>query len=293
MPPTPAPRVVGHQSASRVGERGYGRLADAHRERRSFADSIRTPHGATFNQQNYMQNENKMFQSNSGAQEQGTSRSLGGRQQMRGSGGISQSGSTMDRGVYGIGSSGMGGGYSMGGYGMGMGMGMGMFPLMSGMLGNGIVSQLYSLQYTVQTLTYMWHMANMNSHAVVQAYHRALESFKDIVVKIRTSEFRRIVQRKSRRSKLFQFLFIVASSALFAAAVKVIQYYLSLGPHNGLLTNFSAFGSGYGGGYGYSGGLATTSPQQKAVSTTSGAPAAASTATPVSTPMSITGPASS
>ena len=97
-----------------------------------------------------------MFQSNSGAQEQGTSRSLGGRQQMRGSGGISQSGSTMDRGVYGIGSSGMGGGYSMGGYGMGMGMGMGMFPLMSGMLGNGIVATILSAVHSRLTYMCIW-----------------------------------------------------------------------------------------------------------------------------------------
>ena len=175
---------------------------------------------------------------------------------------------------------------------MGIGMGMGMFPMMSGMLGNGIVSQLYSLQYTVQSLTYMWHMAYMNSHTVVQGYHRALESYKDIVMKIRTSEFRRVVQRKCRRSKLFQFLFVVASSALFAAAIKLIQYYLSAGPRNGLLTNFSSFGagSGYGvgGAYGgYSGGL-TTAPQQHQQ-----VPVAASTAPAIAAaaPAAVPGPA--
>ena len=46
---------------------------------------------------------------------------------------------------------------------------------------------------------------------------------------------------------------------------------------------------GYGGGYGYSGGLTTASHQQKAVSATPAAPAVASTAMPVLTP----GPTSS
>ena len=136
--------------------------------------------------------------------------------------------------------SGMGG---MGGmYGMGMGMSMGMFPMMSGMLGNGLISRLYSLQYMVQSLTYMWHMAHMNSHVLVQAYHDALQKYQDILMMIRTSEFRRVIQRKCKKSRLFQFLFVVASSALAAAAVKLIQYYLS-SPRNDLLTTG---GMGYG-----------------------------------------------
>lgn len=288
MPPTPSPRLVGQHSAPRVSEREIGRRAYSHRERKSFADSICSPHGATSNQQKYVNNERGSGRFSRGVQEPGTSRSMGGRQAMRGSVGMSHAGSTTNGGGYGMGGYSMGGGYGMGGYGMGMGMGM--FPLMSGMLGNGIVSQLYSLQYTVQSLSYMWQMAYMNSHSVVQAYHRALESYKDMLMKIRTSEFRRIVQRKSRRSRLFQFLFVVASSALFAAAIKLIQYYLSVGPRNGLLANFSAFGGGYGSGYGYSGGL-TTAPQQQPTMSASTAPAVASATLSTAAPMSMPEPA--
>jgi hypothetical protein len=131
---------------------------------------------------------------------------------------------------YGVGAGGYGGGMggsSMGGmYGMGMGMGMmgGMFPMMSGMLGNGLISRLYSLQYTVQSVTYMWHMAQMNSHVIVQAYYDSLERFNSILMAIRTSEFRRVIQRKCRKSQLFRLLFMLAASALCAAAVKLLQY---------------------------------------------------------------------
>ena len=151
----------------------------------------------------------------------------------------------------------MGGMGGMGGmYGMGMGMSMGMFPMMSGMLGNGLISRLYSLQYMVQSLTYMWHMASMNSHLLVQAYHDALKRYQDILMKIRTSEFRRVIQRKCKKSRLFQFLFVVASSALAAAAVKLIQYLL-LSPRNDLLT----MGTGMGlSGSSYYGRPALTGP---------------------------------
>jgi hypothetical protein len=152
------------------------------------------------------------------------------------------------------GMSGMGG---MGGmYGMGMGMSMGMFPMMSGMLGNGLISRLYSIQYMVQSLTYMWHMASMNSHLLVQGYHDALKRYNEILMQIRTSEFRRVIQRKCKKSRLFQFLFVLASSALAAAAVKLIQYYLA-SPRNDLLT----MGTGMGlGGYDYGSRRALTTP---------------------------------
>ncbi len=144
------------------------------------------------------------------------------------------------------------------GMGMGMGMGMNSLSMLSlgamggmGMASSGPLSWIYSLNYFITSVGHMANIVGMNSHAIMAAYHSAYASLMEIITRVRTSEIRRILQRKCRRSRLFRYLFIVACSGLCGAALKVVHLYW------GYLTQarlpYSYGGSGYGSGYGGSG----------------------------------------
>ena len=114
----------------------------------------------------------------------------------------------------------------MGGYGMGMGMGMmgmGMNPML-GML-NGPMTLIYSLNYLVMSLGQVMEVLGMNAHTIMHLYRTAFEAYQQIAERIRTSETRRWLQRKCKKSRLLRFLLVVASCAVVGSGIKVIQYY--------------------------------------------------------------------
>ncbi len=161
------------------------------------------------------------------------------------------------------------------GMGMGMGMGMNSLSMLSlgamggmGMASSGPLSWIYSLNYFITSVGHMANIVGMNSHALMAAYHSAYATLKDIITRIRTSELRRILQRKCRRSRLFRFLFIAACSGLCGAALKVVHLYWGYLTQARLPYSYGGGGyggyggSGYGGygGYGYGGAQRAIAP---------------------------------
>ena len=156
------------------------------------------------------------------------------------------------------------GGMGMGGMGGSMGM-MGMMSMMpfmgGGMGGGGPMSWIYSLNYFVSSVGHMMALVGMNSQALMGVYHNAFSSYQQIVQRVKTSEIRRIIQRKCKRSRLFKFLFTTAVAGLVGAAVKVVQAYigyqsrarLTNGPYGASSGGYGSYG-GSNGGYGGYGG---------------------------------------
>lgn len=137
-----------------------------------------------------------------------------------------------------MGMGGMGGmGMPMGGYGMGMGMPMGMgmgmgmggMGMMGGPLGllSGPLSLIYSLNFFMASLGQVMDVLGMNSHAILHAYRQAHQRFVDAVEAVKTSEARRWLQRKCRKSPLFRLLLVLAAGALVGSAVKAIETYVA------------------------------------------------------------------
>jgi len=129
------------------------------------------------------------------------------------------------------------GGY--GGMGMGMGMGMGyggmggmgyygggMMNPMMGIL-SGPLSLIYSINYLIGSLGQIMELLGMNSQALLQTYRTAYDAYIRVVEQIRTSETRRWLQRKCKKSALLRFLLVTASCAVVAAAMRVLGSYLS------------------------------------------------------------------
>lgn len=150
-------------------------------------------------------------------------------------------------GNMGMGSLGMSSMSSLGMLSM-MGMGMGSLGAQSGPL-----SWIYSLNYFITSIGHMATVLGMNSHALLAAYQSAYAGLHSIITRIRTSEMRRVIQRKCKRSSLFRFLFIAACSTLGGAALKIIHTYWGyfsnarLG-YAGSGYSGSSYGNPYGGG---------------------------------------------
>jgi len=161
-------------------------------------------------------------------------------------------------GGYGMGGAGYGGmgGYGMGmgmmgGYGMGMGMmGMGMGMGMNPMLGilNGPMTLIYSLNYLVMSLGQVMEVLGMNAHTIMHLYRTAFEAYQQIAERIRTSETRRWLQRKCKKSRLLRFLLVVASCAVVGSGLKVIQYYFDWRRRKLIGSGYSTSSAHSGGG---------------------------------------------
>mmetsp|Transcript_21270 Transcript_21270/g.35628 ORF Transcript_21270/g.35628 Transcript_21270/m.35628 type:complete len:278 (+) Transcript_21270:134-967(+) len=115
--------------------------------------------------------------------------------------------------MYGMGGMGYGGG--MMGYGMGYGMG--------GMMG-GPMAILYSINYFIAMIGQLTAMLGMSSQAVWHLFGIAKEALIKLEKIIRTSEFRRWLQRKSRKSPLLRYLFVVSSMLLTSQVIRLARY---------------------------------------------------------------------
>lgn len=151
-------------------------------------------------------------------------------------------------------SSGYGGGGGMGMGSMGMGMGsmssLGMLSMMGmGMggigAGSGPLSWIYSINYFITSVGHMVSVLGMNSHALLRAYQAAHTAILGLVTHIRTSEMRRVLQRKCKRSTLLRFLFVAGCSTLCGAALKILHLYWSYFRTGRI--GYAAGGAGLGG----------------------------------------------
>lgn len=146
--------------------------------------------------------------------------------QQQGTPGAGYSSQPMGSGYGGMMGGGYGGGMGYGGMGYGgMGMGMmGMNPMM-GIL-SGPMSLIYSLNFFIASLGQIMEVLGMNAHVIINLYRTTYEAYRQIVERIRTSESRRWLQRKCKKSRLLRWLLIVASCAVVGSAVKVVQFYV-------------------------------------------------------------------
>jgi hypothetical protein len=105
-------------------------------------------------------------------------------------------------------------GYGYGMYGMGMGMyGYGMGPL----------HFIQNINHFVMSIGYFFDLLGVGCHALVEGYYALVEILKKIEKKIRTSEFRRWIQMKSKQSKLLRFIFIFSSMAIAVQVTKLFK----------------------------------------------------------------------
>lgn len=119
-------------------------------------------------------------------------------------------------GMYGGGMNGGYGGYGGGMYGMGMGMGMS--PMMMGPF-----SWIYSLNNMIHSIPMMMDVLGMNSQMLLKILNQVYAMLTNICKMIKTSQFRRFLQQKSKRSKVLRVIFIVVSMGLASQAVRLVK----------------------------------------------------------------------
>lgn len=115
-------------------------------------------------------------------------------------------------------------GYGGMGYGgMGMGMGMGMGYGMNMLSPENPLSWLYSLNYMFISLNQIVGVIGMNSHALYRVYLQAYVVIEKMLKSIRTSKFRRWLQRKSQKSALLRFLFMLSSMFVASQVLRAVS----------------------------------------------------------------------
>lgn len=128
--------------------------------------------------------------------------------------------------------------------GMGMGMGMGMMgmhpfatgmtgfpysPMMGGYGGAGMMgpfSFIYSLNYFIASFSQIVNMLGANSFMVVELFHTIKNVLKDVEMNIRRSAFRKWIQRKSKKSAVFRYLFVLSSMFITSQLIRIARYLL-------------------------------------------------------------------
>ena len=120
------------------------------------------------------------------------------------------------------GSMGYGGGY--GGYGMGMGMGMGSMGLM-GMGGMGsMMGIVYSVQSAMYSIGAIMEFVGMSTQAVIHMSRQLYFQFHRWRFAIMTSESRRWLQRKCRKSRLLRWLLTFLGMVLTHKAIQFLRF---------------------------------------------------------------------
>jgi|EP01040_Poterioochromonas_malhamensis_P001180 hypothetical protein len=99
-----------------------------------------------------------------------------------------------------------------GGYPVGLGYGYGY-----GMMNPYTMGPLYFIQnitYFMMSIGHMFDLVGVSSQALLETLRAFMALLKQIEMKIRTSQFRRWLQRKSKKSKILRFIFVLFSMAL-------------------------------------------------------------------------------
>jgi hypothetical protein len=125
-------------------------------------------------------------------------------------------------------------GYSNGSvpYGSSMGYGYGSYPMMgsfgynSGMMGP--FGWIYSINYFIMNMGQVMDMLGMNTHALLLLVKKLRDLIKRIELAVRHSEFRRWLQRKSKKSQLLRFLFVFTAMAVTSQIIKLVRLIFEL-----------------------------------------------------------------
>jgi hypothetical protein len=128
--------------------------------------------------------------------------------------------------AYGGGYSGYGGGM----YGGGMGMGMGMMGMMGGYPNAFLMGPMMfinNINYFIMSIGQIMTMLGMNSQAIMQMYHNLVQMIHQLEIAIRQSAFRRWLQRKCKKSKIFRFIIVMSSVAIVASTTRLLKELLS------------------------------------------------------------------
>jgi hypothetical protein len=112
--------------------------------------------------------------------------------------------------------------YGYGMYGMGPYGGYGMNSLYSGPM-----MYIQSFNYFIMSIGHFFDLIGVSSHALIEGIYAIGKMLKDLEMKIRTSEFRRWLQQKSKKSKLLRFLFILSSMAIAVQLSKLLKFLIA------------------------------------------------------------------
>jgi hypothetical protein len=113
-----------------------------------------------------------------------------------------------------------------------MGYGYGSYPMMgsfgynSGMMGP--FSWIYSINYFIMNMGQVMDMLGMNTHALLLLVKKLRDLIKRIELAVRHSEFRRWLQRKSKKSQLLRFLFVFTAMAVTSQIIKLVRLLFEL-----------------------------------------------------------------
>ena len=123
----------------------------------------------------------------------------------------------------------MGGGYSPYGGGMFPGGMYGGGMMMGGMMGHpgtggGMMGFLYTMNYFVSMASQAVYFLGMNSHRIAEAVKSAKAALVNLEKIVRQSEFRRWMQRKSKKSAILRYLFVFTSAVLAHQLTTIARY---------------------------------------------------------------------
>eukprot|EP01034_Spumella_vulgaris_P024082 gene24081-30385_t len=124
----------------------------------------------------------------------------------------------------------MGGGFGpYGGGGMMFPGGMYGGMMMSGMMGHpgaggGMMNFLCTMNYFVSMASQAVYFLGMNSHRIVDAVKTAKAALVNLEKIVRQSEFRRWMQRKSKKSVILRYLFVFMSAVLAHQLTNIAKY---------------------------------------------------------------------
>ncbi len=89
---------------------------------------------------------------------------------------------------------------------------------------NGPMNFIYSVNYFIGILSQMYHMVGMNAHVAVHLFQSTSMLLLKLENVVRTSEFRRWIQRKSKKSAVLRYLFVLSSMAIVGQVVRLVRF---------------------------------------------------------------------
>jgi hypothetical protein len=102
---------------------------------------------------------------------------------------------------------------------------MSMNPMMM-MGGHGPFQLIHNINYFIYSIGHLFDFVGYASYGLLETCKSLLNLLKRLEMKIRSSEFRRWLQKKSRKSAMLRFLFLLCSVALSFQLSNLIKHFL-------------------------------------------------------------------
>jgi hypothetical protein len=83
---------------------------------------------------------------------------------------------------------------------------------------------IYSINYFITNFSQALSMLNANSFVVIELFYTILRVVKDVELAVRRSSFRRWLQRKSKKSVILRYIFVLASMAITSQLMRLARF---------------------------------------------------------------------